>query len=166
MQLCGLAWYWPVKKLWAEYLSEVWLQKVNDMCISITASALVGQYMSRKRSPGQQVMRTHQAWGHFMELITELWSPRRDLKRLLFLLCLSMLKKKKQQPKTTQSQSTFIVWLEYSCKCFLRGQWVIPDVHHFLPCIFWFKHFDYLQMKWSKIESFSIIREQYNSPIC
>lgn len=66
----------------------------------------VGQYMSRKRSPGQQVklarlsvMLTHQAWGHFMELVTELWSSRRDLKRSLFFLCLSMLFKKNQNNK-------------------------------------------------------------------
>lgn len=40
MQLCGLVWYWPVEKLWPEYLSEVLLQKVNKMCISIAAGAL------------------------------------------------------------------------------------------------------------------------------
>lgn len=43
---------------------------------------------------------------------------------------------------------------------------MICDMHNFLPCIFCFKHIDYLQIKWSKIESFSIIREQYNSPVC
>lgn len=37
MQLCG---YWPVERLWAEYLNEAWLQKVNYMCISIAAGAL------------------------------------------------------------------------------------------------------------------------------
>lgn len=41
MQLCGLVWCWPVGKLWAEYLN-VWLQKVNDMCISIAVGALWG----------------------------------------------------------------------------------------------------------------------------
>lgn len=40
MQLCDLVRSWPVENLWAKYLSEVWLQKVNCMCISIAAGAL------------------------------------------------------------------------------------------------------------------------------
>lgn len=42
MQLCWLSVVLAVEKLWAEYVNEVWLQKVNDMCISIAAGALWG----------------------------------------------------------------------------------------------------------------------------
>lgn len=58
----------------------------------------VGQYVSRKRSPGQQaklarllVMLTHQAWRPLMELVMEPHSSRRELKGSLFFLCLSVL---------------------------------------------------------------------------
>lgn len=100
-----------------------------------------------------------------MELIRNYGAQRGTLKDHSSSCALACFKKPPKQQKMTQPQSTFIGRLEFSSKCFLRGHWVIPDMHHFLTCIFCFKHFDYLQMKWSQIESFSV-RKQYNLPVC
>lgn len=170
MQRCGLV--WPVEKLCAEYLDGVWLQKVNYTRTSIAAGALWANMWAEKGAlasgwswPGHQW-----CWSTKLEGISWNWlqnygAQGETLKDHSSSCALACFKKTPKQQKTTQPQITFMVRLKYSCKRFPRGQWVIPDMYHFLPCIFCFKHFDYLQMNWSKIESFSV-RKQYNLPVC